>query len=384
MQNGCLMQAPRRRGPDVWEFRWREPGSDGRRIHRRVVVGTVEQFKNESRAVQAIVGLRREINSPVDRMTARLLTVAQLVEHYKQRELAPANEWKTHSTKEAYKGYLRKWIVPRWGTCTLSSIKPIEVESWLRRLRLSRASCAKIRNLMSVLFNHARRYDLFDRNPISLVRQSAKRQRIPEVLGVDEVRRLLRALDLRERTLVLIAAGTGLRMSELFGLKWKDVDFKSGQLSVTRSIVEQVVGPCKTEASQKPLPLDSHLAMALRRWRRETKFRAPEDWVFASPHTRGRLPFWGQRLMRYHIQPAARRVGIMKRFGWHTFRHTYSTLLRAAGVDIKVMQELLRHASSRVTMDTYTQAITSAKRQAQSSVVTLFTGKLTQVERAAN
>jgi hypothetical protein len=45
MQNGCLMQVPRRQGPNVWEFRWREPGSDGRRIHRRLVIGTVEQFK---------------------------------------------------------------------------------------------------------------------------------------------------------------------------------------------------------------------------------------------------------------------------------------------------------------------------------------------------
>jgi integrase len=348
-----------------------------------MVIGTVEQFKNQSRAVRAVLALKREINSHVDRLRVKLLTITQLVEHYKQRELAPSNEWKTHSTKEAYKGYLRKWIVPRWGTYTLSSIRPIEVESWLRNLRLSRASCAKIRNLMSVLFNHARRYDLFDRNPISLVRQSAKRQRIPDVLGVDEIRRLLQALDPRERTLVVIAAGTGLRMSELFGLKWKDVDFESGQLSVTRSIVDQVVGSCKTEASQKPVPLDSHLAMALRRWRRRTKFRAPEDWVFASPHTRGRMPFWGQPLMRYHIQPAARRVGITKRIGWHTFRHSYSTLLRAVGADIKVMQELLRHASSRVTMDTYTQAITSAKRQAQSSVVGLFAGKANAQARVA-
>ncbi len=76
--------------------------------------------------------------------------------------------------------------------------------------------------------------------------------------------------------------------------------------------------------------------------------------------------------MRYYIRPAAGKCGISKEFGWHTFRHTYSTLLRAVGADIKVMQELLRHASSRVTMDTYTQAVTSAKRLAQSAVVSLF------------
>lgn len=372
MQNGCLMQVPRRRGPDVWEFRWREPGPDGRRVHRRIVIGTVEQFKNVSLAAKAIVPLRREINSHDCRMRARLLTLAQLVEHYKQRELTPDNEWKTHSTKETYRGYLRKWIVPRWRTHTLSSIRPIEVECWLRKLPLSRASCAKIRNLMSVLFNHARRYDLFDRNPISLVRQSAKRRTIPEVLSVDEVQRLLDALTGRERTLVLLDLGTGLRRGELFGLKWKDVDFEVKQLSVTRSIFNQVVGPCKTEASQKPVPLDASLVEALWAWRQQAKWCGPEDWVFASRMNKGRNPYRAETLMREYILPAAQRVGINKRIGWHTFRHTYCTLLKAVGADIKAMQELLRHASSRVTMDTYTQAVTAAKRQAQSAVISLF------------
>jgi integrase len=58
--------------------------------------------------------------------------------------------------------------------------------------------------------------------------------------------------------------------------------------------------------------------------------------------------------------------------GWHTFRHTYSTLLRAIGADIKVMQELLRHASARMTLDTYTQAVTATKRKAQSDVIGLL------------
>src|SRR5437899_9109463 len=64
----------------------------------------------------------------------------------------------------------------------------------------------------------------------------------------------------------------------------------------------------------------------------------------------------GQSIMRNLIRPAAVELGIAEHIGWHTFRHTYSSLLRANGADIKVMQELLRHASSRVTLDTYTQA----------------------------
>jgi len=73
--------------------------------------------------------------------------------------------------------------------------------------------------------------------------------------------------------------------------------------------------------------------------------------------------------MRDHIQPVAKRLGIRKRIGWHTFRHTFSTLLKSNGEDVKVVQELLRHSTSRMTLDTYTQALGSDKRAAQSRVV---------------
>jgi len=229
-----------------------------------------------------------------------------------------------------------------------------------------------VRNLMSVLFNHGIRHEICDRNPIQLVRQSAKRKAVPVVLTPMEVQRLLSALALRERTLVLVAFGTGLRMSELFALKWRDVNFQTNEVNIVRSIVFQVISPCKTEASQKPIPLDPQLADALLLWRQQTRYKGPDDWVFASPAARGRHPYWGQCIMRTFIRPAALKVGIVKAIGWHTFRHTYSSLLRQNRTDIKVTQELLRHASSRVTLDTYTQAVTLHKRKAQSDVMRLL------------
>jgi len=225
---------------------------------------------------------------------------------------------------------------------------------------------------MSVLFNHGIRHGVCHNNPIRLVRQSAKRRTIPAVLSVVDIQKLLSALPFRERTLVLLDVGTGLRISELFALKWRDINFRAREINVTRSIVFQVVGPCKTEASQKPVPLDSYLAKALREWRKRTNYRGPENWVFASPASCGQKPYWAQSIMRNLIRPAAVKLGITERIGWHTFRHAYSSLLRANGADIKVMQELLRHASSRVTLDTYTQAVTLQKRKAQSDVIRLF------------
>jgi len=277
-----------------------------------------------------------------------------------------------NASEKTYQGYLRKWIVPRWGNYLLPNIKAVEVELWLKHLERAAGTCCKIRNVMSVLFNHARRYDLYDRNPIQWVRQSAKRRSSPDVLTSDEVRQLLPALGPRERIMVLLDVATGLRQSELFALKWKDVDFSNKQLWVTRSIVQQVVGHCKTEASQKPVPLHDHLISSLRSWNRRTPYRTPESWVFASPQNRGKKPYWGQQLLRHHIRPVVKKLGITKRIGWHTFRRTYSTLLRATGAELKVMQELMRHSTIRVTLDTYTQAVTTEKRAAQTAVVSLF------------
>jgi hypothetical protein len=62
MQNGSIMRSERQRGPDVWEFRWREPGPDGRRKHRRIVIGSVIQFRDKDRAMRATSALRRDIN----------------------------------------------------------------------------------------------------------------------------------------------------------------------------------------------------------------------------------------------------------------------------------------------------------------------------------
>jgi integrase len=273
--------------------------------------------------------------------------------------------------EKIYKAYLTRWVRPHWHKYQLAEIRTIQVESWLRRLPLAKSSCAKIRNLMSVLFNHACRYELFDRNPIYLVRQSAKRRIAPTVLMPAEIKALVDNLRIRERTLVLLAVSTGLRQSELFGLKWGDIDFAEGQMHVTRSIVYGVVGPCKTEASQKPVPIHSILAETLLHWRKGVRYTSEEDWVFASNRYRGRRPYWGQAILRKYIRPAAQRVGIQKRFGWHTFRHTYSTLLRSVGTEFKVMQELLRHLTLRSTLDVYTQAITPAKHAAQAAVVSL-------------
>jgi hypothetical protein len=89
MQQGSIIQAERKIGPDVGEFRWREPGPDGKRKNRRMVIGSIDQLEDESAAREKIAALHLDINSFDARLKGKPLTMSELAEHYRQRELKP-------------------------------------------------------------------------------------------------------------------------------------------------------------------------------------------------------------------------------------------------------------------------------------------------------
>jgi integrase len=320
----------------------------------------------------------------VTRASADPIFIGELVVHFREHELIElGQEGKAYSTRHRCNSVLNKWILPRWQNTRISEVRTIDVENWLRGLSLARGTKAKLRKTFNLLFNHAIRWEFSARNPISGpvrgagVRQSEKRERIPEILTAEEFRRLEAALPLRERVLVCLALATGLRRGELAGLCWRDIDFKQLTITVARSVVDQVVGRTKTELSQRPLPMDSRIATLLLRWRSISKFVGTEDYVFATDSNRagrkrGKQPVWLAKIMQYRIQPAARAVGITKAIGWHTLRHSLATSLHRNGEEIKVVQELLRHSSCKITLDVYAQAVNTDKRMAQRRVLQDF------------
>jgi integrase len=124
-----------------------------------------------------------------------------------------------------------------------------------------------------------------------------------------------------------------------------------------------------------PVPIDEFTANELLAWMKKSSYAQAEDWVFASDKVQGKMPPWADTLLDRFLQPAAKRAGITKWVGFHSFRHTYSTLLKANGEDVKVVQELMRHANIATTMNVYTKALTPAKREAQSRVVDVLVGR---------
>jgi len=378
-QRGHLRCVKRKNGSSCWEFLWREIGPSGKPKRRTVMIGTFEQYPNEELAANAVNGLRMSINAERVRLRKAIL-LGDLIDHYILTELSAKTSWHSPATRIVYEQFLELWIRPHWHTTDIRDVRTVAVEEWLRELRrqnnehLSNSTKPKIRSLMSVLFNHAIRYEWLEqgKNPITLVRQSAERLKIPEVLEPSEIQSLLSHLEAPYRLMVLLAVTTGLRRSELFALKWSDFDFSTHSVQIRRAIYNQTVGKCKSPTSRKDLPLSVYAATELMDWQQQSTYKEADHWVFASPQSYGRLPYWPAMLLTRTIRPTAIRAGIQKRIGWHTFRHTYSTLLVSNGENVKVIQELMRHASSRSTLEIYSQARNADKRAAQQIVMQMI------------
>ncbi len=118
--------------------------------------------------------------------------------------------------------------------------------------------------------------------------------------------------------------------------------------------------------------MDPMVASELWTWKEHSRYDQPNDWVFTSSRRHGRHPYWPDMVLSRFIRPAATCAGIRKHVGWHTFRHSFCTMLMANGENVKVVQELIRHANCRCTLEIYSQARTQAKREAQHRVVEMI------------
>jgi integrase len=356
-QYGNLTVRKRKKGPGVWQFRWLENGK-----LKSVLIGTVEKYPKQADAERAIGSLRIKINAQNSQPQFHSLTVGALIDRFMEHYV-PKHCRKL--TASVYRSLFKKHIRPEWGTVFVENVKALAVKEWLETMPHSQQVKSHVRGLMHILYEVACLWEIVSENPISRVRQSRKRLNKPRVLMPEEFRALLGKLAEPYKTMVVIIACLGLRVSELLGLQWGDIDFENLTVKIQRSCSEGEICQTKNASSEGTLPLDPDLAEVLLRHKAQAVYSAESDFVFTGASGK---PPWPDCILADHLKPAAEKAGIGK-IGWHTFRRSYATLLHGSGTTLAVQKELLRHADIRTTMNIYTQAVSSAKRDASSKVV---------------
>lgn len=180
-----------------------------------------------------------------------------------------------------------------------------------------------------------------------------------------------------------LAASTGLRRSELLGLRWQGVDLDSGELSVTDSLVlvdhQPVLRPFegKTTSCRRVLALDPETVAILRDHRRRQLeerlalgLGQPGGLVLTTETGDPINPSWLTRSFGRLVRDAG-----LPPIRLHDLRHTYASLALKAGVPLKVVSERLGHASTKITADTYQHVTKGMDREAAEKVAALVFGR---------
>ena len=176
-------------------------------------------------------------------------------------------------------------------------------------------------------------------------------------LTPEEALKVLEQLQQPEYTMIVLVAAIGIRASELLGLRWSDILWGRSEIKIRQTYVHRnIQSGAKTKLSKSTVTMNPVLAQLLKDWRSETAYAADGDYVFASSRLDGRKPRIGSMVVEDYLQPAAIRAGVLevkdgkryidgefvKRFGFHTFRHSLTSWLMANGGNPQIVRAMLR------------------------------------------
>jgi integrase len=282
------------------------------------------------------------------------LTLDELAKRYHTAHIA-TNVRAT--TAADYESQLRLYIVPQFQGWKVHSIQRQDVIDFRAKLvgeGVGRRTVNKCLRLLGGLFRYAMLNGWAHRNPATL---TALPTRDPDkhvddeinVLGIDEQRRLVAAADARWRLVILTALCTGMRVGELLGLQWDDVDLASGVIQVRRQFTHGQLAPLKSRAARRTIPIPGVLVHELKAW----KLACPKgEYGLVFPNGAGNHENASNVLNR-GLRPTLRRAGL-RRIRFHDLRHCYASTLIGSGVqNIKRLQQLLGHTSAKMTLDIY-------------------------------
>jgi integrase len=290
------------------------------------------------------------------------LTVAEAAQGWIKEVVARGRE---EGTLHQYRQHVRTHIVPRIGRVKLAKLTDATLSHFRDELlkALSRATARKVLTSTKMILKQAK----FGHVAAAVSIERSKRERRLEA-GIDfpdtgEIRRLIAAAPKpRQKALLLTVALTGLRASELRGLRWRDVDFKVGELHVRqRADLKNVIGAPKSRSSNRTVPLPPELVVALQEWKLKCPKQGNLDLVF--PTTSGAISHHANTLrMLARVMCAA---GVVEsetgkpKYALHAFRHFFASWCinpedrGGRGLPPKVVQDLLGHSSIVMTMDVY-------------------------------
>jgi len=282
------------------------------------------------------------------------------------------------NTQASYRGAFSKYLEPRFSHLCLRDLTRLTIQQYFSGMAgtVSHPTVAKIRDALSSILRAAVDVDCLTKNPMKGLRLPLdKRARQPKpTITPEKFRELVELVAEPYATMLYVSVWTGLRVSELIGLKWRCIH--SDSITVEERYSRGDWSMPKTQASAATIGVSPEVIARIQRLKTLTvevragravrkhklvKSAEPDNLVFQSVQTG--QPMNDQNILKRHIQPAAKKLGLSF-VHWRCLRTSHATWLVQAGADPKSVQGQMRHSRISTTMDIYAQIVPAAQRRA--------------------
>ena len=272
-----------------------------------------------------------------------------------------------------YKNILDLHVIPTLGAIPLQKLSTLHIQKLVKEKLnsgLSPVTVKKICKVARALSEYAVRMNILLRNPVAIVQIKGCQKHEIESLTAQQVKTLLfHAKGHSLYLAILLLVTTGVRRSELCGIKWKDINFEQKRLIIKRAVVKYggygiLIHEPKTRSSKRLLPLHDYVVETLQKHLQAGK---QSEYIFSRPNGE---PIYPESIYDY-LKRLGKKAGV-PHVNVHMLRHTAASLLLEAGENPKIVQELLGHSSIAITMDTYSHVMPGLKEQAVSKLCSMI------------
>lgn len=362
--------------------------SDKGRQRRRAISSTQGEARARLKELRAAVEAGTTIES-------EKITVGQWLREWLEKEAQPSVRPRTFA---GYQMIVTKHLIPGLGNLKLRQLDARHVRDFLEKKSKSKTLSTRSIQLQHATLRRAltiaERYGIVPRNVAKLVTPPQVHTKTFEPLTTEQASAFIAGLNDHElRNLFLTAIVTGMRMSELLGLRWKDVSLEKGTVSVNVSLQRYDsayhLDPPKTKNSRRIIPVPPVIVEALkdeRKKQRENKVRLRPVWqgdawglVFSMEDGSPR----NGSVVTHRFQAALAAAGLPK-VRFHDLRHGAATYLLNSGTDARTVMELLGHSQISTTLGIYAHALEANKRAATNRLGDIAMGPTTDQAKEAN
>lgn len=329
-----------------------QPNGTITRPYKWEVLGTTRDYPTRKLALRALEARLSTINSP----TYRARPTSTFAEFASRWDATVLSQHKP-STQSSVRSQLRKWLLPKLGTCALKDLDGQRLQTFVAACTCNPKTTRNLIATLRMMWNNARAWGYVAHDPFEGLVLPKRGLVRAFTLSLDELKRVLDGASEPHRTFYAILAETGLRGGEICGLRIEDLDLANGMIYVRQSVWRGEIQTVKSAKGNRHFPISAELIELLREHLRNW----PPNTAGLLFATRNGTP-WDHSLIRKRkFQPLLKKLGIPQ-CGFHAFRHGNATLLDRIGAPMAIRLNRLGHVEAPTTMG-YTHTVTADERR---------------------